>query len=369
MDAYTSGLHIEDDDTKTVVSPNISERSPGGDGGDAPGDGWAQRDGGDAPGDDWAQRDCGDERGDGKAPGDGWTPPDSDDDDEDDDAYDDEEDETSTVVWVRHPDGHIIYVYARSDHEVSALKLSIKNLVGIRTSEQRLTYEDKTLEDGTLLSAYSIQEGRVVNLTMRIRGGGFMTKKHITKEAAVKAMAKHYSTIVKKNLFKNIDADPNELNAAPPPLQAMMLPIATRLTTLRGAMNNDAPIIQPLLEKLPDNRLQSLIDMLSRGKCGTKPEDRMEQIAVLLTTDIQVIDEYINQLYKFKGEALELFIELYSREYSFERGGTLLLQHDKLLSEAQGVANYRRGIRRMSNPEAMPEAAEGGAEPDRCTIC
>ena len=69
MAAYTSGLHIEDDDTKEVVSPNIGERSPGGDGGDAPGD-------------DWTQRDCGDERGDGNAPGDGWTPPDSDDNDE-----------------------------------------------------------------------------------------------------------------------------------------------------------------------------------------------------------------------------------------------------------------------------------------------
>ena len=112
-----------------------------------------------------------------------------------------------------------------------------------------------------------------------------------------------------------------------------------------------------------------MIDVLGRGKSGIKPEDRMEQIASLLTSDFQTIDDYINHLFKIKGEALELFIELYSKEYTVEKAGTLLFHHDKLLGEALGVSNYRRGIRRMANPEPMPEAAGGGAEPDRCTIC
>ena len=190
-------------------------------------------------------------------------------------------------------------------------------------------------------------------------GGAFSTKKHITKADKIKAMGKKYSTLAKQATLKNIDVEISELEdqLVPPPLLTMTAPIVTRLNDLRSKSGNDETIIEPLLETLSDHQLECLKSVLDGTKTAVKPEVKMEQIAYQLTTDFQALDDYINHLYKMKADALEFFIQVYAKEYNQERSGALSFDHGKLLSEVNGLVNYRKGIRMMT------AANDGGDEP------
>ena len=108
----------------------------------------------------WEDRDDGadDNEGDDNDP---WDP-----DYEDDDAGSEPGDE---AVNVRLPDGRMVIAYTHSSDLVDVLKTVLKNITGIPTRHQRLTYNNRELEDG---SEFHIPEGHIVVLSMRIRGGG-----------------------------------------------------------------------------------------------------------------------------------------------------------------------------------------------------
>jgi hypothetical protein len=304
---------------------------------------------------------------------------DGDDDDQDDSGDDEPEDgddeggtsdDGSCNINIRLPSGEMVHVVVELSDEVKTLKALVRDKKGIPRREQRLAFAGVQMEDDKALSAYNVFDGATVDLLMSIAGGVFTTKKHITKEAQVKAMAKKYSSLAKASVVKNMDADPSEVERqpVPPPLQQMMAPITGRMRDLEAESRNNEVVLQPILERLADNHLQSLKSLLESTKTASRPEVKMEQIAYQLAPDLQTIDDYINHLYKMKADALVFFIELYTKEYHLEKTGMLSFDHGKLLGEVLGAINYRKGLRRMASASAADAVAADPAPEGGCNI-
>eukprot|EP00921_Rhytidocystis_pertsovi_P012124 GHVQ01019636.1.p1 GENE.GHVQ01019636.1~~GHVQ01019636.1.p1 ORF type:complete len:147 (+),score=31.22 GHVQ01019636.1:473-913(+) len=67
--------------------------------------------------------------------------------------------------------GHTVTVDVSLDDTVRTLKAKVFEKEGIPPDQQRLVYQGKQLEDDMTLHDYAIQEGSVLHLVLRLRGG------------------------------------------------------------------------------------------------------------------------------------------------------------------------------------------------------
>ena len=107
--------------------------------------------------------------------------PDDRDDDRDDDESDDEGDDPvdesfdsgDVQIFVKHHDGKTITTLdVENTFTIKNIKAIIMNKEGIPTKQQRLPFMDTQLEDGYTISDYNIQKESMLNLVLRLRGGG-----------------------------------------------------------------------------------------------------------------------------------------------------------------------------------------------------
>ena len=89
-----------------------------------------------------------------------------------DEVIDDKYDHDMIQVLVKTLSGQTITVEVKSNGKVSELQQKISDKSGISQLEQRLIYGGKQLDPDQPISAYNIVEGSMVNLVLRLRGGG-----------------------------------------------------------------------------------------------------------------------------------------------------------------------------------------------------
>ena len=73
---------------------------------------------------------------------------------------------------VKHPDGKTITLDVEASHTIATVKTIMKNMEGTPKNQQRLLFNDLQLEDGYTLSDYDIQNESMLQLVLRLRGGG-----------------------------------------------------------------------------------------------------------------------------------------------------------------------------------------------------
>jgi len=66
----------------------------------------------------------------------------------------------------------VLAFLVRPSMAVATVKDIIQNREGIPSDQQRLIYDGKQLEDGRVLAEYAIQQGAILHLVLRLRGGG-----------------------------------------------------------------------------------------------------------------------------------------------------------------------------------------------------
>ncbi|KAF9615616.1 hypothetical protein IFM89_024712 [Coptis chinensis] len=75
-------------------------------------------------------------------------------------------------ILVSTPTGKQITFQVQSSNTIEILKTKVRDKEGIPPHLQKLFFSGKLLEDGRTLSDYNIQNGSVVFLVLRLRGGG-----------------------------------------------------------------------------------------------------------------------------------------------------------------------------------------------------
>ena len=215
--------------------------------------------GGDAGEGDWEDRD--DDGADDDDEGDDpWNP-----DHEDDEADSENGDE---AINVRVPDGSIVIAYTHSSDLVDVLKTVLKNITGIPTRHQRLTYNNRELEDG---DEFHIPEGHIVVLSMRIRGG----------------VAKVKTTKFEKQLVLKSRATATNAALQPFTLNPALLQQASMTYTEMMAVENIG-YIQGLIAQMSIAELERATEGLGELKMN---EANLKKIAPLFTPNLDALQQ------------------------------------------------------------------------------
>ena len=120
----------------------------------------------------------GNDQGSDKSKGDD---PDPDDSDPDDNYFGDDTGDMMQI-FVKFGGKKIITLDVENTFTIKNIKAIIMNKEGIPTKQQRLLFMDMQLEDGHTISDYNIQKESMLNLVLRLRGGG-KRPKPVTSDA------------------------------------------------------------------------------------------------------------------------------------------------------------------------------------------
>ncbi|KAK9453901.1 ubiquitin-related domain-containing protein [Dipodascopsis uninucleata] len=88
--------------------------------------------------------------------------------------------------YAKTVDGKSFPVSIKDDDSIKFIKSSIEEASHIPSSIQRLVYKGAVLDDDACIQDYDITEGAIVNLILRLRGGG-PSKKRCSFKACTSA--------------------------------------------------------------------------------------------------------------------------------------------------------------------------------------
>lgn len=74
-------------------------------------------------------------------------------------------------IFVKTLQGKTITIDINSDDTIDVIKRKIAEKEGISSSEQRLIYNGKQLDDSRTASDYNLQENGTLHLLLRLKGG------------------------------------------------------------------------------------------------------------------------------------------------------------------------------------------------------
>jgi ubiquitin len=78
---------------------------------------------------------------------------------------------SSIQIFVKSPCGKTLSLEVENTETVQNLKAKIQDKEDSQSSEQRLVYNGKVLEDGNTLASYAISNDSVIHMTFKTRGG------------------------------------------------------------------------------------------------------------------------------------------------------------------------------------------------------
>ena len=237
---------------------------------------------------------------------------------------------------MRHPEGRILYIHASDDDDVRSLKLAIRNIVGIRINDQRLTFNNLVLESGNPISAYNIPAGQVIVLTMRLRGAGKAVKKQAVSDRKAAMNHRYYQALQRALAVANNRSDDNSIFEK----------VMARMVDINAKLQLGDPIIKPMLAALTDpeavKEIQSIMLSGTGGGGGNLPEARASKLAKFFVGECYVEALAQRERYDLLLESMQtMSVSMFAAEfYSDAKDTYQVAEFRKLLEEKLLILNH-----------------------------
>ena len=226
--------------------------------------------------------------------------------------------------------------FASSTVSIDNVKAKIMDKKGLK-----LTFKNKQLQGGDT-SDYNIGPGDTLTETSVLPGGVFGggVKKHMSKKESLRSL--HRDSLPKLTKIMKYMPPTDELEPVPECIQQMVRTMNAKLDETRGMMNRGEPYIRPQIKKLSDGQLENL-KAITSIKSGGFTENRLYQIACVMTPEIGALELCVPHLLKLRYELCSQFVESYILEFSKEKAGTWIFDNDSFASIVDGQMKFREG--------------------------
>ena len=224
-------------------------------------------------------------------------------------------------------------------------------------------------EDGRTFVSYGLTKSNVlgvpyeVTLNFTVNAGVNVIKKHLKKDDAIVA----FRRVSKQKIDKLLDLDTDVTGDAPEDLRKLLNPIKEKMAVYKNMLDNGQEFTKHALEKLKDDQLDHLVEILGK-KRGGLTEEKIVQLAHVMMPEVACLEECVPHINTLKLDLVHLFTDIYIAEYNTIRANGMGYDNEKLLTNAQAIINYRRGIRHMMSSSSEQHDVSGDSEGPGCSI-
>lgn len=167
-------------------------------------------------------------------------------------------------------------------------------------------------------------------------------KGHLKQKDAMKVLVKR---AVENGTARHLPKLEEPNPPRPRQLSSALTPISEKLSEVKAKIASDTPVLEPVIQHLSEDQLKTLAEIF-QGKGST--EDKLYSASfVLLSDDLNLINQSMEHLKFLKCEIVKTFVDAYANEFNAVKGGSLsFFNNDAIQTMLRDAQQYHWMLRR-----------------------
>ena len=193
----------------------------------------------------------------------------------------DNDDDSDMQIFVKTPEGKVITLDVECSFTIKNIKAIIMNLLTIPTKQQRLLFMDQQLEDGCTLSDHNIPNESMLQLMLRLRGGGRRARPQVPEEQKLKALEMRYMGSVR-------EVPDDEINS--------LIENLRQVNPVLSSINNNPNYLNEIIAQTDYIMHEKIVHLMSSSSRSKANSLKMEEVVKILIPQMGEIESGITTL-------------------------------------------------------------------------